>query len=182
MTQDWHKMGTDGCLTGPNAVPQPANEPLSGQCLSPSPSFATLITSTGPPKILVKPTQESEIGRHDMVFRVTLPNYDVTFTESFLIDITKCTIHSLTVDHPDPDAYTYHIDAHTSPLLIPFPTHHYSHSNCPDGDYNGLTFTITDYPWATIRDPSLIAIQEDDVSKEGVYPLTWTVCPAPSSV
>jgi hypothetical protein len=46
-----------------------------------------------------------------MVFRVTLPNYDVTFIESFLIDITECTIHSLTVDHPDPDAYTYHIDA-----------------------------------------------------------------------
>ena len=86
-------------------------EELAGGALDPSPSFATLITSTGPPKILVKPTQDTEIGEHDMVFRVTLPNYDVTFIESFLIDITECTIHSLTVDHPDPDAYTYHIDA-----------------------------------------------------------------------
>ena len=101
----------------------------------------------------------SEEGEHDMIFRVTLMNYDITFNEAFTITVTECTIHSLEVEDPDPSAYTYHIQTNAAPIAIPFPVFTYSHTNCPGGDYNGLTFEITDYSWASIVDET-IEIQE----------------------
>ena len=35
-TQDWHKWGTNGCITGPNAVPQPADEPTAEPVAEPN--------------------------------------------------------------------------------------------------------------------------------------------------
>lgn len=116
-----------------------------------------------------------------MVFKVSLPERGITHYEPFVIDITRCSIHTLSVAPPDPSSFTYFITDSDGPLFIPFPQYTYQPQDCPDGMFNGLNFALEpDLPWATIQGQT-IKIEESDTSNEGNYELTWSVCPAMDS-
>ena len=110
------------------------------------------MTLIGPPKILVKPTDGSQVGQHDMVFKVSLPERGITHFEPFVIDITRCSIHTLSVALPDPSSFTYFITDSDGPLFIPFPQYSYQPQDCPGGMFNGLNFALEpSFPWASIQ-------------------------------
>jgi hypothetical protein len=102
-----------------------------------------------------------------------------------VIEITSCSVHSLSVEPPNPSAYVYYINDQATPFFIPFPDYTYQPRNCPDGE-DGLDFSLEeDYPWAMITPHGgrSMRISETNIDEEGTYPLTWKVCPAmPSSV
>ena len=145
------------------------------------PAFASITTVVGPPKILVRPTSESQVGQHDMVFKVSLPERGIIHFEPFVIDITRCSIHTLTVEQPDRTSFTYFITDTDGPLFIPFPQYEYQPQDCPGGMFNGLNFALEpEFSWATIQGQT-IKIEESDTSNEGNYEITWSVCPAMDS-
>lgn len=126
-------------------------EELAGGAFA-DPSYAQVLSLTGPPKILVRPTSNNDVGIHNMVFQVSLTDAGINYFESFVIEITRCSIHTLDVTPPDPSSYTYYITESEQPLYIPFPTFSYQPKNCPDGT-DGLNFSLEpDYSWAQIHD------------------------------
>ena len=102
------------------------------------------------------------------------------YEEDFEVDVEArtCRILSLEVEQPDPDTYTYDITDPAVPLPIPFPEHSFSPTDCPGG---GVTYSISDHPWADIVGDTIVIEEDDTDNAGGPNTLTWTVCPAEES-
>lgn len=70
-------------------------------------NLATL--PAGEKKIVVRPTTDSDVGFHNMVLKVSLPDFNVNYFQPFVILVGDCMVTAMSIQMPASTVINYEI-------------------------------------------------------------------------